>query len=31
VRQLENCLEQAVVLCENNRIDVDLLSLGEKR
>lgn len=31
VRQLENCLEQAVVLCEDNRIDVDLLSLGEKR
>ncbi len=28
VRQLENCLEQAVVLCEENRIDVNLLSLG---
>jgi transcriptional regulator with PAS, ATPase and Fis domain len=30
VRQLENCLEQAVVLCEENLIDVDLLSLGKK-
>jgi transcriptional regulator with PAS, ATPase and Fis domain len=28
VRQLENCLEQAVVLCEENRIDVNVLSLG---
>src|SRR6266478_8550793 len=28
VRQLENCLEQAVVLCEENCIDVNLLSLG---
>src|SRR5713101_1234435 len=27
VRQLENCLEQAVVLCEEDCIDVDLLSL----
>jgi transcriptional regulator with PAS, ATPase and Fis domain len=30
VRQLENCLEQAVVLCEENCIDVDLLSLGKR-
>src|SRR6266849_9215118 len=30
VRQLENCLEQAVVLCEEDCIDVDLLSLGKK-
>jgi transcriptional regulator with PAS, ATPase and Fis domain len=30
VRQLENCIEQAVVLCEEDRIDVDLLSLGKK-
>src|SRR5712692_1088612 len=29
VRQLENCLEQAVVLCEENRIDVNALSLGD--
>ena len=28
VRQLENCLEQAVVLCENDRIDVSDLLLG---
>ena len=28
VRQLENCLEQAVVLCEDNRIDVRDLPLG---
>ena len=28
VRQLENCLEQAVVLCEANRIDVRDLPLG---
>jgi DNA-binding NtrC family response regulator len=28
VRQLENCLEQAVVLCEGNRIDVNDLPLG---
>jgi len=28
VRQLENCLEQAVVLCEDNRIDVSDLPLG---
>jgi two-component system response regulator HydG len=28
VRQLENCLEQAVVLCEENRIDVNVLPLG---
>lgn len=29
VRQLENCLEQAVVLCEDDRIDVNVLPLGE--
>jgi len=28
VRQLENCLEQAVVLCEDDRIDVSDLPLG---
>jgi len=28
VRQLENCLEQAVVLCEDGRIDVTDLPLG---
>ena len=28
VRQLENCLEQAVVLCEGDRIDVTDLPLG---
>src|SRR5229473_2083435 len=28
VRQLENCLEQAVVLCEEDRIDVSDLPLG---
>jgi transcriptional regulator with PAS, ATPase and Fis domain len=28
VRQLENCLEQAVVLCEANRVDVSDLPLG---
>ena len=28
VRQLENCLEQAVVLCEDGRIDVSDLPLG---
>jgi Nif-specific regulatory protein len=28
VRQLENCLEQAVVLCEGDRIDVSDLPLG---
>jgi transcriptional regulator with PAS, ATPase and Fis domain len=29
VRQLENCIEQAVVLCEHDTIDVDALPLGE--
>src|SRR5712692_1098310 len=29
VRQLENCIEQAIVLCENDTIDVDVLPLGE--
>jgi two-component system NtrC family response regulator/two-component system response regulator HydG len=29
VRQLENCIEQAVVLCEGDLIDVDVLWLGE--
>lgn len=29
VRQLENCLEQAVVLSEEDRIDVDVLALGD--
>jgi DNA-binding NtrC family response regulator len=29
VRQLENCIEQAVVLCENDAIDVDVLPLAE--
>jgi two-component system response regulator HydG len=28
VRQLENCLEQAVVLCDDHRIDVSDLPLG---
>jgi transcriptional regulator with PAS, ATPase and Fis domain len=28
VRQLENCLEQAVVLCEDDRVDVSDLPLG---
>ena len=31
VRQLENCLEQAVVLCEDDRIDVSDLPLGAAR
>jgi len=30
VRQLENCIEQAVVLCEGDIIDVNLLSLGDR-
>ena len=29
VRQLENCLEQAVVLCEGDTIDVDVLPLAD--
>jgi DNA-binding NtrC family response regulator len=29
VRQLENCIEQAVVLSERDTIDVDVLPLGE--
>ena len=29
VRQLENCIEQAVVLSEHDTIDVDVLPLGE--
>jgi DNA-binding NtrC family response regulator len=29
VRQLENCIEQAVVLCEDDVVDVESLSLGE--
>ena len=29
VRQLENCIEQAVVLNEHDTIDVDVLPLGE--
>jgi transcriptional regulator with PAS, ATPase and Fis domain len=29
VRQLENCIEQAVVLSEHDTIDIDLLPLGE--
>jgi DNA-binding NtrC family response regulator len=29
VRQLENCIEQAVVLSENDSIDVDVLPLAE--
>jgi DNA-binding NtrC family response regulator len=29
VRQLENCLEQAVVLCDRGTIDVDVLPLAE--
>jgi DNA-binding NtrC family response regulator len=29
VRQLENCIEQAVVLSEQDTIDVDVLPLGE--
>jgi two-component system response regulator HydG len=29
VRQLENCIEQAIVLCENDTIDVDVLPLGD--
>jgi len=29
VRQLENCIEQAVVLCDGDRIDVDVLPLAE--
>ena len=29
VRQLENCIEQAVVLCERDTIDVDVLPLAE--
>jgi transcriptional regulator with PAS, ATPase and Fis domain len=29
VRQLENCVEQAVVLCESDRVDVDVLWLGD--
>jgi DNA-binding NtrC family response regulator len=29
VRQLENCLEQAVVLCEDDKVDVEVLSLNE--
>jgi DNA-binding NtrC family response regulator len=29
VRQLENCIEQAVVLCEDDVVDVEILSLGE--
>jgi DNA-binding NtrC family response regulator len=29
VRQLENCIEQAVVLSENDTIDVDVLPLAE--
>ena len=29
VRQLENCIEQAVVLSEHDSIDVDVLPLGE--
>ncbi len=30
VRQLENCIEQAIVLCENDTIDVDVLPLGDR-
>jgi Nif-specific regulatory protein len=29
VRQLENCIEQAVVLCDGNVVDVDALPLAE--
>src|SRR5258708_31264720 len=29
VRQLENCIEQAVVLSEQDTIDVDVLPIGE--
>jgi transcriptional regulator with PAS, ATPase and Fis domain len=29
VRQLENCIEQAVVLCEDDTVDVEVLSLNE--
>ena len=29
VRQLENCIEQAVVLCEADQVDVDVLWLGD--
>jgi len=29
VRQLENCIEQAVVLCEDDTIDVDVLPQGD--
>jgi DNA-binding NtrC family response regulator len=29
VRQLENCLEQAVVLCEGDTVDVDVLPLAD--
>jgi len=29
VRQLENCIEQAVVLCEGDVVDVDALWLGD--
>jgi transcriptional regulator with PAS, ATPase and Fis domain len=29
VRQLENCIEQAIVLCENDTIDVEVLPLGD--
>jgi two-component system, response regulator FlrC len=29
VRQLENCIEQALVLSEHDTIDVDVLPLGE--
>ncbi|HZP39318.1 MAG TPA: helix-turn-helix domain-containing protein, partial [Methylomirabilota bacterium] len=29
VRQLENCIEQAVVLSEQDTIDIDVLPLGE--
>ena len=29
VRQLENCIEQAVVLCEGELVDVDVLWLGD--
>jgi DNA-binding NtrC family response regulator len=29
VRQLENCIEQAVVLSENDTVDVDVLPLAE--
>ena len=31
VRQLENCIEQAVVLSENDTVDVDVLPSGRRR